>query len=62
MSKRLIDTGRAEYLEGKLYRYCSDQITPENYVIISRNWLLLFFWGGWGVYCLFIVEINYILI
>ena len=37
MAKRLIDLGRAQFLEGKLYRYCSDQLTPENYLIISRT-------------------------
>jgi hypothetical protein len=37
MCKRLIDAGRAEFLDGRVYQYCSDQLTPENYVIISRN-------------------------
>jgi hypothetical protein len=37
MAKRLIDAGRAYFLGGRMYRYCSDQLTPENYVIISRE-------------------------
>lgn len=37
MTKRLIDLGRAQYLKGRLFKYCSDQLTPENYVIISRE-------------------------
>lgn len=37
MCKRLIDKGRAEFLGGRVYQYCSDQLTPENYVIISRS-------------------------
>ncbi len=41
MCKRLIDFGRAEFLGGKVHKYCSDQLTPENYVIIS----------GWIIFC-----------
>lgn len=36
MCKRLIDLGRAQFLNCDLVRYCSDQITPENFVIISK--------------------------
>lgn len=37
MCKRLIDMGRAEVMDAVVRRYCSDQLTPENFVILHKH-------------------------